>query len=150
MRSLFNFLYKLFIHNPKNNNPTPWKSVQTRSGQIKNSVPEGLGYTPDRLIPNITTATDTGIETDLYWGSEKKRSPEVVALDRDIIEERRLNLDKYIDLKRHWAAGRTAYDLNKVYKGKKGYALSTLEKYWAAFNSTLSLRPNPSPTAKTG
>lgn len=42
---------------------------------------------------------------------------------------------KYAELKPVWARGTTAAQAEKLYKGKPGYKLRTLEKYWAAFYS---------------
>lgn len=46
-----------------------------------------------------------------------------------------LNPAKYAELKRVWAKGTSAAQAEKLYEGKRGYKLRTLEKYWSAYYS---------------
>lgn len=44
-----------------------------------------------------------------------------------------LKPDKYFELKPYWAKGLSALEVAKVFGGKRGYKVRTVEHYWAAF-----------------
>jgi len=101
---------------------------------------------PPRPVSNAAPVTDDIV---LYGGIPFKRSADSDGDDKrisnaDIIRDAsvkpgecpaHLNPAKYAELKRVWAKGTSAAQAEKLYEGKRGYKLRTLEKYWAAYYS---------------
>lgn len=99
-----------------------------------------------RPTSNAAPVTDDIV---LYGGIPFKRSADSDGDDKrisnaDIIRNAKvspgecptgLEAAKYAELKRVWAKGTSAAQAEKLYDGKRGYKLRTLEKYWAAFYS---------------
>lgn len=101
---------------------------------------------PDNLVtiggkPFTQDDTDEGFEADIWNPLTSLRTDKVGPADFELIDNKGLDPVKYRELKTYWAGGKSAYMTSKELKGRHGYGVRTLEKYWAAF--ALSILPLP-------
>ena len=122
------------IHDPATALQLPKEAKKT----AKSIVPENVTFTPAGLFKR------ENLEAGAEWSkaeSEKavkkgERNPVLTDLDRAEIEARKIAFDaiKAQTIKQLWAANVTASEAALTIS-KKGFGVSTIEKYYAAFSA---------------
>lgn len=108
----------------------------------RQDMPDDMTWTPVRNVPYVhDTERDTDSDTVTHdwtrWTpGHGQRHGHVTDMDMDTMTRAGLQEDKYRTLKAIWATGASAADAARQLRGRRGYGRRTIEKYWAAFNST--------------
>lgn len=101
---------------------------------------------PDNLVEIggkdfVQVDTHDGFQADKWEAVVNTRDDRVTPMDVDICSARSLNMVKYRELKRAWAAGKSSLQVAREMRNRRGYGVRTLEKYWAAFYSSMGPLP---------
>jgi hypothetical protein len=70
-------------------------------------------------------------EVRIFPGTPDRRAD----IARDEVDNSKFDAAKYAELKGYWAKGYSAAKTANMLKGKRGFGLRTIEKYWSVFNS---------------
>ncbi|MBX2927036.1 MAG: hypothetical protein KF852_04310 [Saprospiraceae bacterium] len=95
-------------------------------------MPYNVVYHAGRAFAQQEVETNVYEDTRILSGSG--RSAVIGATERRTVEEQ-FDTAKYAELKALWAAGQSAATAAATFRGRRGFGLRTLEKYWSAFNS---------------
>lgn len=108
----------------------PWAPVDVKPERKKPAAttPDGVVFHAGRAFvqsqPEETVFEETFVNS---LRSSRIRKGEAESAGLDPV--------KYAELKTLWASGLSAIMATRQLRGKRGYGLRTLEKYWAAFNA---------------
>jgi hypothetical protein len=73
-------------------------------------------------------------ESDRIDVAEGNRVPHITDHDRKVLSQVTLCSKKASLLKEYYATGLSTKETAKVFQGKRGFSVRTLDDYWAAFN----------------
>lgn len=128
--------------------PHPWSRpaapVPDKPRATRQEDPDNLVYHAGRAF--VQEAVDEHVFEDTLYGGQGVRSALVETADKEALYDAGLDEERYRLLKPYWAAGVSARDAAKAFRGKRGFSPRTIDKYWRVFNQVQSQK-NPSPAS---
>lgn len=118
----------------------PFVVKKRQTQKTKQVKPDNIAYDA-RNRAYVRTETEDGFEDKIWQGESGQRTDQMLKFDIDICVERGLNEVKYKEMKVYWANEYSAAKVAQLMKGKRGYSVSTLDKYWSAMNHVKSMSP---------
>lgn len=133
MKSVTDIIADLFGLTPKPT-PCPWLKPETKPDRQKETLPDNVVYYAGRPFEQQEIEVGVYEDTRLIKG-QTTRSAAISPTERQNAAQKKFDAAKYAELKILWADGVSSAAAAKMFKGRKGYGVRTLETYWATFNS---------------
>lgn len=111
---------------------TPFRTKKPEQEKVVNDTPDNIVYHSGRAFVQTEDIGTMTVEDTRYAG-QGQRDAAIGQADELAVIKYSLDGERYRTLKPYWAAGISARQTARSFRGKRGYSPRTLDVYWKAF-----------------